>query len=87
MAPQMLLCAGAAGFPVVANIYGLVKTMVGKLKYENPETGDPEVSGLGVILYNSSRTGTAGFSTGESLLLVLSVCNGCWLSSWICLLA
>ncbi|GAB4816827.1 hypothetical protein N2152v2_003873 [Parachlorella kessleri] len=34
--------AGVSSFPITARVYGLVKTMVGKMSYENPKTGEPE---------------------------------------------
>ena len=38
------LAAAPSEYPLSATVFGLVKTMVGKMGFANPETGEPEVS-------------------------------------------
>lgn len=37
--------AGPLDFPITASVFGMVKTLRGKLSYHNPATGEPEVRG------------------------------------------
>lgn len=38
--------AGAEAFPLVATIFGTVKTFVGRLQFRHPQTGQPQVAAL-----------------------------------------